>query len=120
VPGVTVRNFSGLFQDKLFDNRFYAFRSRPVTQQKKRLRQRDNPRRNAWNPATMQIELLNMQDGDVSVEWAHTVRNLCEVVAHYSDSTRLPEPLYTAEGLSEYLIGVSRTKNDEDASSPED
>jgi len=106
-PASNNKSFSGLFADPHFKRKFYSFRSRPATQPVRRTRHRDNPRKNAWHPHTMQIDLLNLQEDDIPVEWAYTVRNLCEVASHFNDPTKLPEPLHTADNLNEYLIDIT-------------
>lgn len=97
---------------KLFANpenifEIYSFQKRPVTAQRPNgLRQRDALRKPSWNPSTVGISMLNLQDEDDRAEWCALVHRLREESSHTEHATLLPESLHALRKIDEYL-GVS-------------
>jgi hypothetical protein len=107
-PTHSFGRFSGLFHDEHIPHVFYSFQERPKTAQRPTgLRQRDAQRKYSWNPSTVEIALLNMQQEDREQEWAWLVHRLREESSHTSNATLYPQPLYAAYQMSEYALRVT-------------
>lgn len=111
-PTHSFGRFSGLFHDSQVPHVFYSFQERPILAKRPQaLHQRDAQDRLSWNPSTVEIVLLNMQADDQEDEWAWLVHRLRQESSHTGIATLLPEPLYAASKIEEYVLRIGDEPN---------
>lgn len=102
-PTHSFGKFTGLFHDSHFPSLFYSIQERPFSARKPTgVRQRDSQTRLSWNPSTVEILLVNLQENDQAEEWAWVVHRLRQESYHTDRATLLPEPLYSLSKITEY------------------
>jgi len=107
-PTHSFGRFSGLFHDEHISHVFYSLQERPLSAQRPQaLHQRDSQSKPSWNPSTVEIALLNMHREDSEHEWAWLVHRLRQESSHTQIATLLPEPLYAASKVEEYVLRIN-------------
>jgi hypothetical protein len=105
--------FKGLYGGEMQSHVFYSIQGRPHTAARPTgIRQADAQELTSWNPVALEITLANLQENDVPGEWAWLVHRLREASTHFDGATDLPEPLYSASLLKEYVLRLDDSEFD--------
>lgn len=107
-PTHSFGRFSGMFHDDRFPHLFYSIQERPLSAKRPTgVRQRDSQTDLSWNPSTVEVLLLNLQQEDQAEEWAWIVHRLRQESFHTDRSTLIPEPLYSLFKMAEYAPRIA-------------